>query len=45
MPEALLPLAADQTLANELTLIIPLGLLLLTLLWLGWQLRRLNRAH
>ncbi len=44
MPEALLPLA-DQTVAGEVTLIIPLGLVLLTLLWLGWQIRRSNRAR
>jgi hypothetical protein len=41
MSHALLPIA-DSTVANEVTLIIPLGLLLLTLLWLGWQ---LARAH
>jgi len=44
MPEVLLPLA-DQTVAGEVTLIIPLGLVLLTLLWLGWQHRRSNRAR
>jgi hypothetical protein len=27
---------ANATVANEVTLIIPLGLLLLTLIWLGW---------
>lgn len=44
MPEALLPLA-DSTIADEVTLIIPLGLLLLTLLWLGWQLYRADHTR
>jgi hypothetical protein len=44
MFEALLPLA-DATVADEVTLIIPLGLLLLTLLWLGWMLRRRDRTR
>jgi hypothetical protein len=35
---------ADTTLANELTLIVPLGLLLLTLLWVGWLLYRRDRS-
>jgi hypothetical protein len=39
MPHALLPIA-DSTVASEVTLIIPLGLLILTLIWLGWQLAR-----
>ncbi len=39
MLHTLLPIA-DSTVANEVTLIIPLGLLVLTLLWLGWQLSR-----
>lgn len=39
MPLALLPVA-DLTIADEVTLIIPLGLLILTLVWLGWQVAR-----
>ncbi len=37
-----LPLA--NTLANELTLIIPIGLFLLTLAWLGWLLHGRGRS-
>lgn len=43
MPEA--PLIANATLADELTLIVPLGLLLLTLLWLGWQIHGRDRTR
>jgi hypothetical protein len=34
---------ADATLARELTLIVPLGLLVLTLLWAGWLLHKRDR--
>lgn len=40
MPDA--PLIANATVADEVTLIVPLGLLLLTLLWLGWQIHGRN---
>jgi hypothetical protein len=40
----LVPLA-DGTFARELTLIVPLGLLVLTLLWLGWLLYRRERSR
>ncbi len=40
----LLPVA-NLTVAEEVTLIVPLGLLLLTLLWVGWLLYRRERAR
>ena len=42
MPD-LTPLA-NLTVAEELTLIVPLGLLLLTLLWAGWLVLRRQRT-
>lgn len=35
---------ASDTIAEELTLIVPLGLLLLTLVWVIWMIRRQGRA-
>lgn len=43
MSEALL--VANVTVAEEVTLIIPLGLLLLTLIWLGWQIHGRDRTR
>ena len=33
-------LLADSTVAGEITLIVPLGLLVLTLAWWGWMVGR-----
>lgn len=41
MPELLL---ASSTIAAEISLIIPLGLLLLTMAWLAWQIHGRNRS-
>lgn len=37
------PLAASFTIASELTLIIPLAILILTLVWWAWMTRRGDR--
>jgi hypothetical protein len=36
---------ADSTVAGELTLIIPLGLLIVTLAWWAWMSYRGRRPH
>lgn len=36
---------ASDTIAEELTLIVPLGLMLLTIAWVIWMIRRHNRAE
>lgn len=39
------PLGASLTTAEVISLVIPLGLLLLTMAWLGWQIHgRRNRS-
>lgn len=40
----MLPIANLNT-ADEVTLIVPLGLFLLTLAWIGWQILRRERAR
>lgn len=35
---------ASDTIAEELTLIVPLGLLLLTILWVVWMIRKQGHA-
>jgi len=36
---------ASDTIAEELTLIVPLGLMLLTILWVLWMIRKRERAE
>lgn len=43
MPDALM--LASSTLAEESTLIVPLGLFVLTLLWVAWLLYRRDRTR
>jgi hypothetical protein len=38
-------LIANATVAREVTLIIPLGLMLCTLAWVGWSLYRRSRSR
>lgn len=38
------PATVQTTIANWITLIIPLGLLLLTMAWLAWQLHGRRRS-
>jgi hypothetical protein len=38
------PLLASGSIAAEISLIIPLGLLLLTMAWLGWQIHGRRRS-
>lgn len=46
MPASLSVLAADSTIASELTLIIPLSILIVTLLWWAWlTYRRSGRSE
>lgn len=40
----MLELLASSTIANEITLIIPLGLLLLTMAWLAWAIHGRRRS-
>jgi hypothetical protein len=44
MVRALMPIAS-MNVAEDVTLIIPLGLLLCTLGWMGWSIHKRERAN